>query len=535
MKNLFLLVIPLLLFSCNNKQQKEIEEFARLKEEILNKPRPLIHNNDGDDHLYPGFSPSTFSIQKFLDIRSSRIVGTDVSTLSYCTNRSFSLHLHDTEVGERYTWDGYLPERKNIMPELLKMGTDPLEVTANFAHENGLEFFWSHRMNDTHDAAHRLDNPHPQWNTFKEEHPEYLFGSIGERVPHGAWSAVDYTHQEIRDLCVQYFTEVCENYDVDGIELDFFRHPQIFKNVGHGGIATQEQLVMLTGMVSQIREMTQRVGLEKGKPILVLARVPDSYEYCRRIGIDLEEWMRRGLIDILVGGGYYRLNPWKKLVEQGEKYGAKVYADLSESRINNEHSYLKRNQSAVYRARASAAWESGVDGIYSFNDFNLGRQHFKEIGYPEKLRSTNNLYFVTYRNGNPNSYLNNGIDYLNMPMLSPSNPNSLQNPLDFFIEIGDERTPARVFIILYTKDVNPENLEVSINNNSSTLKNSTDDGLVVFEVTSNMVLQGINDLSIKNNSSGGTPSLLDMAILFSRNVDDPALKELTTICLQNKY
>ena len=530
MRKIIFLLLPLLLFSCKAKQQTEQEKFVQSRNEVLNRHRPLIHNNDGDDHVFSGFIPSEFSIQKFLNTRSSRIIGTDATTLSYCTNRSFSLHLHDTKVGECYTEDYYLPQRKNIVSELIKMGTDPLEVTANFAHENGLEFFWSHRMNDTHDAAHRLDNPHPQWNQFKEEHPEYLFGAIAERIPHGNWSAVDYSHQEVRDLCVQYFTEVCENYNVDGIEMDFFRHPQLFKNVGQGGIATQEQLIMLTDMVNQIREMTQRVGQEKGKPILVLARVPDSHEYCRRIGIDLEEWMEKGLIDIVVGGGYYRLNPWNYLVEEGKKHGVKVYADFSESRVNNEHPYLIRNQSAVYRARAAAAWQSGVDGIYSFNDFNLGRQHFKEIGYPEKLKGTNNLYFVTYRNGNPNSYLNNGRAHLNMPMVSPDNQNSLQDPLEFFVEIGDERNPARVFVILYTKNVNPENLEVSMNKNSAALKNSTNDGLVIFEVTTNMVLQGENELAIKYNSSGGNPTLLDAAILFSRYPDEPALQSLIAVC-----
>lgn len=76
-------------------------------------------------------------------------------------------------------------------------------------------------MNDTHDAGHRPNRPHVQWNNFKEDNPQYLFGNMGEKLPYGRWSAVDYSYPEIRDLCVQYYTEVCENYDVDGIELDF--------------------------------------------------------------------------------------------------------------------------------------------------------------------------------------------------------------------------------------------------------------------------------------------------------------------------
>ena len=93
---------------------------------------------------------------------------------------------------------------------------------------------------------------------FKENNPRFLFGEIGERLPNGRWSSVDFTHQEVRDLCVQFFKEVCENYDVDGVELDFLRHFELFKNVGWGGVASQEQLDMLTDMVSQIRKSHRR-------------------------------------------------------------------------------------------------------------------------------------------------------------------------------------------------------------------------------------------------------------------------------------
>lgn len=535
-KGLIYLVVLLSIFSCKSEQE-HFEEYKRLRVEKLNRIRPLIHNNDGDDHLYPLKSSKEFSVQNFLDLRSSGLAEIDISTLSYCTSRSFSLYTHDTKVGECYTKDYYLPVRKNIVSELLKLGTDPLQVTCNFAHEHGFEFFWSNRMNDTHDASHTPDKPHAQWNKFKEEHPEYLFGIVGERLPHGRWSAVDFSHREIRDLCVQFFTEVCENYDVDGVELDFFRHLYIFKNVARGETATEEQVAMFTDMVSRIREMTERVGMKKGKPILVLTRVPDSFEYCRRVGIDLEDWMKKGLVDIVVGGGYFRLNPWNYLVEQGHKYDVKVYADLSESRIKNELiSGLDRDQDAVYRARAAAAWEAGVDGIYSFNEFNMKRQYLREIGVPEILKNANNLYFVTYRNLNPNAYLKDGKNHLVLPVLSPDNQIPIGNdPLDFMIEIGDEKNPANTFIILYVKDVKPEELEVYINKSKASFHKSTEDGLVIFKVTGNSVLPGMNSLSVKKSdvqSTGSKPTLLDVAILFHRNPDDAGLKELSEVCFQ---
>src|SRR5690606_6075368 len=115
----------------------------------------------------------------------------------------------------------------------------------------------------------------------------------------GRWSSVDFAHQEVRDLCVRFFKEVCENYDVDDVELDFLRHFELFKTVGRGGIATTEEVDMLTDMVRQIRKVTEEAGMKRGNPILVLVRLPDSPEYTKRAGADIKRWIDEELVDIV--------------------------------------------------------------------------------------------------------------------------------------------------------------------------------------------------------------------------------------------
>lgn len=547
----FCVVFFIVTFSCKSPDRvKEhvtitcIEKYRELRSEKLNQPRRLIHNNDGGDTIFPIKSNDTtesdndFSISAFLDIRSAGLVGTDVSAISYCSSRAFSLFIHNTEIGEVRKWDLNLPGRRNMIPEFLELGTDPLEVTANFAHENGFEIFWSHRVNDTHDAGHRIDRPHAQWSSFKEEHPEYLMGTITERVP-SRWSSVDFKHQEIRDLFVEYFTEVCENYDVDGVELDFFRHLFLFGNVArHQGIATDEQLDMITGMLLRIREMTEKVGMEKGKPILILVRVPDSYDYAEGVGIALKEWVERGLIDIVVGGGYFRLNPWENMVYALRNYNVKYYADFSESRIRNEHPLLVRQQNAVFRARAAAAWQAGVDGIYSFNEYNSRAGYLSEIGQADKLTGTNNLYFVTYRGGSglsdPEFYLKNGIQHFNLPTLFPQKPVNIESkPVEFTLEIGSENESSDVFVILYTEGVAPGDIKIAVNNEEGVYRNSTEDGLIIFEIPQRAIIAGNNNLMVSSVDQGSIHSgskLLDAAILFCRNKDDTELEHLTALC-----
>jgi hypothetical protein len=96
--------------------------------------------------------------------------------------------------------------------------------------------------------------------------------------------------------CVE---EVCQNYAVDGVELDFFRHPVYFKKYALEGKAGEEELKMMTDLVKRIRAMADREGAKRGKPILLTIRVPDSVEFCRAMGLDVERWLQEELVDIL--------------------------------------------------------------------------------------------------------------------------------------------------------------------------------------------------------------------------------------------
>lgn len=543
LSTLVLLVFCIHLFSCNTNDKgsspiNSIEKYRELRTTKLNKPRTVIHNNDGCDVIYFPIDEK-YSYENLMSKRTAGLLGTDVQAISFCpTSSGFGYYTHRTKVGEILLKHGFEfginPKARNITAEMIAEGTDPLQANVEFAKENGFEIFWSNRMNDTHDAAHRKDQPYYLWTKFKEEHPQYLFGEIGERLPHGRWSSVDFEHKEIRDLCVQFFKEVCANYDVDGVELDFMRHFELFKTVARGEFATQEQLDMLTDMVRQIRKVTEDEGMKRGNPILVLVRVPTSPEYVEKAGVDIERWIDEGLVDIVVGSCYFRLDFWENFAKLGENKNVKMFAGLSESRVREEHPLLIRQQNAVFRARAAAAWEAGLDGMYSFNEYNTRVKYLSQIGNPEKLKETNNLYFVTYRDYTADRYLKGGNDYFKMPRLSPT-PGNHKNfdtgPFNFDIEIGDESTPAHVYAFIYTERVNPTDLVVKINGSETRLRNDTGDGLSVFEVDSKAVKGGINQFHIsKKGNVSKDQKLKDAALFFCRDTDDLEMRDLIVIC-----
>lgn len=424
-----------------------VEELRQKRGEMAHRQRRIIMNNDGCDVLYfPKNEKAT--VEGFLAKRTTPLAGTHVDAIAYCTISSgFSYFTHNTKAGTVLARSGHEfgigPETRNITKELIDQGTDCLQAVIDFGHEHAMEVFWSMRMNDTHDVAHRPDEPYFLFPPLKQQHPDWLVGDPVRRTPYGRWSSVDYARPEIRDLAFSFIEEVCRNYQVDGIELDFFRHLCYFKTTAMGGAASQEERDLMTGLMRRVRAMTEEVGIQRGRPILVAVRVPDSVGYCRDLGFDLERWLSEGLVDLLITTCYFRLNPWEYSIELGHKYGIPVYPCLSDSRVQGETRF-RRSSAAGYRGRAANAWAAGADGLHVFNYFNPKASLWQEIGDPESLLTMDKLYFVTVRDDDPQRFLAKGRDYRTVPMFGPAHPRLItaSRPVELEITVGDDLPSA---------------------------------------------------------------------------------------------
>jgi len=190
-----------------------LEQLREMRRVAAHHPRRIIANNDGCDCLY--FPRNTeLTVQSFLDRRTTGLAGSQVDTIAYCTISSgFSFFTHHTKVGTVLTREsadyGILPTMRNVTQDLIDLGSDCLKSVVDFGHANGIEVFWSMRMNDTHDTAHTPDKPYLLFPPLKEEHPQWLVGSHDARTPLGRWSSVNYAVPEIRDLAFAYIEEVC--------------------------------------------------------------------------------------------------------------------------------------------------------------------------------------------------------------------------------------------------------------------------------------------------------------------------------------
>ncbi|MBT4818653.1 MAG: family 10 glycosylhydrolase, partial [Lentisphaerae bacterium] len=449
-----------------------LEELRASRKALAHRPRRVIANNDGCDCLYYPVNEEA-TAKGFLDKRTTDIAGKHVDTIAYCSISSgFSHFTHHTQVGTVLTRQGVdygiQPKKRNITQDLIDQGADCLKLVVDFAHEHGMEAFWSMRMNDTHDVSHHPDKPYFLFPTLKETHPEWLVGDPVKRTPHGRWSSVNYAVPEVRDLAFAYIQEVCQGYDVDGVELDFFRHLCYFPETAKGGVATDEERGLMTELMRRVRTMTEEVGLKRGRPILVSIRVPDSVGYCRDMGFDLEKWLEEGLIDILVTTCYFRLNPWSYSVDLGRKHGVAVYPCLSDSRVRGEVRFKRRSLEG-YRGRAMNVWASGASGLHLFNNFSPRSPIWEEIGDPTLLATKTKLYFATVRDGDPRSYLKTGRSYRTTPVLTPAHPVLFTGDRRVAVPVHVGRVPAADADASITCHVRipsrlkPEQVSVSLN------------------------------------------------------------------------
>lgn len=479
------------------------KELQSLRKEARNRNRRILFNNDGADAVFYKDGKTTLPsdanpIEAFLEQRDPR-KGVQIDTVFYCTERgSLGLYSHATKVGTPYSSKHVPPGRGdyNLLPRLLEAGTDPLAKTVEMCRESGKEIFWSMRMNDTHDQI----LPPERRSDFKNANLNLLMSTRDKPPKFTTWSAMDYGSEKVRNFVFEVIQDVVENYDVDGVELDFFRHPQLFRSVANGGKASPGERDKLTGLIGRIRAMLDETGRKKGKPLLLAVRAPDSVEFNQAIGMDLEHWFKLGLVDLYIPGGYFLLNDWSYSAELGHRYGVRVYADLSDSRI--ERWEQGRNSLESYRGRALEALEAGADGIYLFNYFNTAKPHHSELGSMETLRGKDRVYYpggVMGWTSQAGCWLANSTDYAHRLILTPGQPlvlspgKRVEIPLQVPLLEGEEN--ARLELRLLST-VPASALKASLN--GIPLSSSSESGSwTQFPLEASMIRKGRNVMTLE--------------------------------------
>ena len=323
-------------------------DLRNARREAAWRRRRIILDDDGDlcfsDDAKRGTDP-------FLAQRFYPVLGRPVDSIAWCI-------MWGIAVGRGETTYWRAQQRGARLNDAI---ADPTPVMADAARSKGIEIFGSIRMNDTHDA---FGKPHRRLDYhLKLDHPEWLIGHQGMRgdiatsAPALYWSGLDYAVPEVRDDRLWWIRNTAESYDLDGIDLNFFRMPYYFKPG-----AERDGVPLMTDLVRTARRIVDEASERRDRPLLLGVRTPGTVETCLTVGLDVETWLKEGLVDrLLIGGGYVPLtSPAEELVRLGHEHDVPVYPCINCGAPT-------QGADDELRAAASNILWAGADGVYLWN------------------------------------------------------------------------------------------------------------------------------------------------------------------------
>jgi hypothetical protein len=250
----------------------------------------VIYNSDGTNIFKfkrPPMCPG--DVHPYVD----EVVGVGVTTFFICPNAGMNMYFPSqvanmlgtglTEGQKQLFCDpnlqGVCQVAAGNLRALVGGGHDPIGLIVNRARRRRLETFITFRMNDIHDwpNSDSLLN-----STFWLDHPDWRLGGD---------PGLNFEYREVRERRLAELVECCQRYDIDGIDLDFQRHPFYFQP-GTGPVCV--------GIMNDfIREIRDAIDQVKGRRIALSARVPKSPQAAEAIGLNPAAWCNEKLVDFL--------------------------------------------------------------------------------------------------------------------------------------------------------------------------------------------------------------------------------------------
>ena len=317
------------------------------------RPRRLLIDHDG--HLL--FSTLTADYRADVDEQVRELPSNVTTFLLCCGAGKFYFPSKISAVD---------PNLKQLMAEHAK-GNDPFGYFLEQLKASGKETFITYRMNDVHNPTDANE-----WNMplARKQHPDAVASpeAVARGDPEWLNWALDFSRPEVQAYVKSMLAEVIGRYahTIDGIQLDWMRFPRHLSGVGDEVWAKRE---FLTRIVVYARELTKARGIK------LSVRVPDTPRGCRVMGVDVADWVKRGLVDFVTVSEFLDTNYEMPIGEFRAMLGPDIpiYASME-----IEHGWQYHCPESL-RGTATGLYACGADGISLFNF--VGRTNFGGVPY----------------------------------------------------------------------------------------------------------------------------------------------------------
>ncbi len=254
----------------------------------MKKPRLIYYNDAHHFHAKRIEPPASIHM---LQWPVDEVVGTGVDLLVLGLGYG-DVYFHESKVGRvvgqmKEVWENYIDWRIMRMVEAgRELGTDQLREVIGRGREMGLPVFPSLKLQDSAQPGSERCGL-LKW----ERGAEVCIGEPGR----AEW-CYDFASEPVRQDKLNMLREVLEDYEADGIELDFMFDRFYFKQD-----EIEKNRPLMNRFVAQVREMANEIGRRQGREIPIMARVHLRKEDNLAIGLDVEAWTEEGSIDFVVG------------------------------------------------------------------------------------------------------------------------------------------------------------------------------------------------------------------------------------------
>ncbi len=289
----------------------------------------------------------------------------------------FDLKEHFAWIQKRYG------QKPDTFSQYVLSGGDLVQRFLDRCRARGQAAFVSLRLND----AHHKEFTEPQVGRqpgssigmsvtrWYAEHPEFRIQPDSKRA---ADLVLNWALPEVRAQKLSMIQELCSNYSLDGLELDFLRFYSYFR----AEVPVEERRAIMTAFVAEVRRTL-------GPDRWLCARVPCYLPALDQLGLDLPALVACGLDMVNASAHYFTTQQHDLAAIRDLTSGATLYFELCHTvwkgaKVLEGYDVFpfRRATREHLQTAAHLAYARGADGISLFN-FPYYRLHGKGDGRGE--------------------------------------------------------------------------------------------------------------------------------------------------------
>ncbi len=288
----------------------------------------------------------------------------------------------------------YLRERFGLDParsgfaSYMAAGGDIVGVVVARCRQHGLAPFVSLRLNDSH--GHEFLNAPPDeipgwaWHTLTRTHVEHPEWRISNDLADWAGRVLNWAIPEVPASKYAFIEEICEQYDLDGFELDFMRHCRFFDEQR---TSSAERRAVMLGFIRRVRALLDRTAAP-GRQRWLCVRIPCRLDSFDALGIDPAAWAEAGVEMFNLSPSFFTEQQTdaaaiRRLVPEAGVYCEMAHTTHVGPNTSNEAAYdnfsYRRTTDLQYYTTAHLAYARGLDGLSTFNFV-----YYREHGFGER-------------------------------------------------------------------------------------------------------------------------------------------------------